>query len=113
MPTYTHCLRFHRYGHHPALPSFPTRRSSDLTPTTPTLSEAEALTVVVPETVAPDAGDVMLTASGATVRSEEHTSELQSQFHLVCRLLLEKKKKGTPCDLVGFTRAATCPARDA
>src|SRR5689334_24154749 len=29
----------------------------------------------------------------AFVRSEEHTSELQSQFHLVCRLLLEKKKK--------------------
>src|SRR6267143_6061424 len=29
----------------------------------------------------------------ATTRSEEHTSELQSQFHLVCRLLLEKKKK--------------------
>src|SRR5689334_23989439 len=28
-------------------------------------------------------------------RSEEHTSELQSQFHLVCRLLLEKKKKLT------------------
>src|SRR5689334_24841534 len=28
-------------------------------------------------------------------RSEEHTSELQSQFHLVCRLLLEKKKKKT------------------
>src|SRR5689334_23486246 len=26
-------------------------------------------------------------------RSEEHTSELQSQFHLVCRLLLEKKKR--------------------
>src|SRR5689334_24463127 len=31
----------------------------------------------------------------ADVRSEEHTSELQSQFHLVCRLLLEKKKKKT------------------
>src|SRR5438309_5182873 len=29
----------------------------------------------------------------AGARSEEHTSELQSQFHLVCRLLLEKKKK--------------------
>src|SRR6266481_6997943 len=28
-------------------------------------------------------------------RSEEHTSELQSQFHLVCRLLLEKKKTKT------------------
>src|SRR5438067_7215637 len=29
----------------------------------------------------------------AQVRSEEHTSELQSRFDLVCRLLLEKKKK--------------------
>src|SRR5689334_23765371 len=29
----------------------------------------------------------------SAARSEEHTSELQSQFHLVCRLLLEKKKK--------------------
>src|SRR2546422_11722710 len=28
-----------------------------------------------------------------TARSEEHTSELQSRLHLVCRLLLEKKKK--------------------
>src|SRR5689334_25423657 len=33
--------------------------------------------------------------AGAAQRSEEHTSELQSQFHLVCRLLLEKKKKTT------------------
>src|SRR5689334_24188925 len=32
-------------------------------------------------------------SSGSIERSEEHTSELQSQFHLVCRLLLEKKKK--------------------
>src|SRR5689334_23622517 len=31
-------------------------------------------------------------------RSEEHTSELQSQFHLVCRLLLEKKKKKKELD---------------
>src|SRR2546422_7201344 len=31
--------------------------------------------------------------SGRHVRSEEHTSELQSRLHLVCRLLLEKKKK--------------------
>src|SRR2546422_3102787 len=29
------------------------------------------------------------------VRSEEHTSELQSRLHLVCRLLLEKKKRRT------------------
>src|SRR5437870_6974826 len=33
------------------------------------------------------------TASMGMVRSEEHTSELQSRGHLVCRLLLEKKKK--------------------
>src|SRR2546430_7816048 len=32
----------------------------------------------------------------ANQRSEEHTSELQSQSNLVCRLLLEKKKKMTP-----------------
>src|SRR5207253_5588027 len=32
----------------------------------------------------------------AVVRSEEHTSELQSRGHLVCRLLLEKKKQLTP-----------------
>src|SRR5690348_17493928 len=32
-------------------------------------------------------------ASSTSARSEEHTSELQSPVHLVCRLLLEKKKK--------------------
>src|ERR1039458_6743078 len=31
-----------------------------------------------------------------TMRSEEHTSELQSLRHLVCRLLLEKKRSSTP-----------------
>src|SRR5436309_1770808 len=40
----------------------PSRR--DWTPAVPTLSEAEVLTVVVPETVAPEEGDVMLTAGG-------------------------------------------------
>src|SRR2546429_5105638 len=33
------------------------------------------------------------------LRSEEHTSELQSRLHLVCRLLLEKKKNNTQCDV--------------
>src|SRR2546427_9601740 len=36
-----------------------------------------------------------LTCSRSPARSEEHTSELQSQSNLVCRLLLEKKKKNT------------------
>src|SRR5438309_5452329 len=39
-----------------------------------------------------DRGEV-LGAADIHMRSEEHTSELQSQFHLVCRLLLEKKKQ--------------------
>src|SRR3712207_9394962 len=35
----------------------------------------------------------LLKLAGETCRSEEHTSELQSRQYLVCRLLLEKKKK--------------------
>src|SRR3989442_11207514 len=44
------------------------------------------------------AGDAFRLPLGQTksIRSEEHTSELQSRPHLVCRLLLEKKKKITP-----------------
>src|SRR5438309_7735634 len=42
----------------------------------------------------PGTGKTLLAKAVASeTRSEEHTSELQSQFHLVCRLLLEKKKK--------------------
>src|SRR5690625_7011076 len=37
--------------------------------------------------------DCMLRSSSGDPRSEEHTSELQSRGHLVCRLLLEKKKR--------------------
>src|SRR5256885_5342591 len=38
-------------------------------------------------------------ASGSSARSEEHTSELQSPCNLVCRLLLEKKKKKSDMNL--------------
>src|SRR2546422_5263115 len=41
-------------------------------------------------------------------RSEEHTSELQSRLHLVCRLLLEKKKK---CILEGSRFSSSCTRR--
>src|SRR5690625_5434560 len=37
--------------------------------------------------------EYIVTSSEIDARSEEHTSELQSRGHLVCRLLLEKKKK--------------------
>src|SRR5690554_7566675 len=55
------------------------------------LCRAHAETETVPLTlpVSPRAGYL----AGAAFRSEEHTSELQSRPHLVCRLLLEKKKK--------------------
>src|SRR2546422_8536444 len=39
-----------------------------------------------------ESGPRAYTAAGSFLRSEEHTSELQSRLHLVCRLLLEKKK---------------------
>src|SRR5438876_1849834 len=38
-------------------------------------------------------GDMPLRNASRVLRSEEHTSELQSPVHLVCRLLLEKKKQ--------------------
>src|SRR3989442_11173024 len=45
----------------------------------------------------PKSGPIRIIALGLMVaRSEEHTSELQSRPHLVCRLLLEKKKTKAP-----------------
>src|SRR2546430_5957570 len=46
-------------------------------------------------------------------RSEEHTSELQSQSNLVCRLLLEKKKKKDIClnQMQGYCHVVTVVAR--
>src|SRR2546422_6592133 len=49
--------------------------------------------IVEPRQTLPILANVLLEADGE--RSEEHTSELQSRLHLVCRLLLEKKKKKT------------------
>src|SRR2546422_2237354 len=46
------------------------------------------------------------------LRSEEHTSELQSRLHLVCRLLLEKKKKSDPDNFaIDLRRASASRAR--
>src|SRR5690348_17685206 len=57
-----------------------------------------------------------LLGRGDAARSEEHTSELQSPVHLVCRLLLEKKKKNVisntrPVLLSLTTSAATYSCR--
>src|SRR2546427_1931406 len=43
------------------------------------------------------------------LRSEEHTSELQSQSNLVCRLLLEKKKKNQVKSFLNMSLGATLP----
>src|SRR5438552_9952239 len=67
------------------LHSFPTRRSSDLVSKVGVANLPDSLWGVGWQ-----ADNLMRT--GGTTRSEEHTSELQSPDHLVCRLLLEKKK---------------------
>src|SRR2546422_3780944 len=48
--------------------------------------------VQLPRLVQRECGDEQVDRAGDADRSEEHTSELQSRLHLVCRLLLEKKK---------------------
>src|SRR5207253_9354866 len=90
---------FQCYGHHPHLHSFPTRRSSDLPIDLPDLDSAD-MQETSQEEYCENCGRVMVLKRGrfgqfmaCTGRSEEHTSELQSRGHLVCRLLLEKKKK--------------------
>src|SRR5689334_25441595 len=59
----------------------------------PISSAAGSPATLIFSTPKPSATRVRALATVSGVRSEEHTSELQSQFHLVCRLLLEKKKK--------------------
>src|SRR5207249_7931118 len=98
------------YATPPYLYSFPTRRSSDLiviiamentpysavfgsgTPSTCPTSSAPFLCSMLPvSSTVPSMNNYGATSADGN-RSEEHTSELQSRFDLVCRLLLEKKK---------------------
>src|SRR5947209_16323091 len=58
-----------------------------------TASQLFSLTCETEETLAPDIGLPGRDWYKNLIRSEEHTSELQSRQYLVCRLLLEKKKK--------------------
>src|SRR5439155_13567151 len=102
---------FHLSADHQDLHSFPTRRSSDLLDARSGRGEVDH---VRPEHLAgkfeggaspcrgfveqrydrrPTQGWRTRHDDRNAVRSEEHTSELQSRGHLVCRLLLEKKKR--------------------
>src|SRR5205085_9435739 len=106
-------LLFSSYHAHRDLHSFPTRRSSDLRPIAPTAistryragsrKSAPGLSWPIVPTgwPIPSIGRELRAKSkincptrctNGSRRSEEHTSELQSQSNLVCRLLLEKKK---------------------
>src|SRR5690606_41773238 len=89
------------YRAHRDLHSFPTRRSSDLSPTTSSSSSCTPPTSWWATTSRSVARRPATSASSPnSVRSEEHTSELQSRENLVCRLLLEKKKfNTTPLEL--------------
>src|SRR5687768_18056109 len=58
----------------------------------PSATSSAALRIAVARTFG-SSPSAALTSAAAALRSEEHTSELQSRLHLVCRLLLEKKKK--------------------
>src|SRR5699024_12881431 len=106
----------HDYVGSRQLPSFPTRRSSDLgddcmVSAAQKVKEVVSIPVVACGNITPENGERILARGDADLiaigrgliadpelvnklreRSEEHTSELQSRFDLVCRLLLEKKK---------------------
>src|SRR5207244_11192765 len=103
---YTHAYSAPRASH-----PFPTRRSSDLhaPAAVPEICRGKPMALVIGHRGAPalaqentiagflaaarlGADGVELDVRRTADRSEEHTSELQSPDHLVCRLLLEKKK---------------------
>src|SRR5207249_10458030 len=81
---------FYYSGHHRDLHSFPTRRSSDLPAPSPSRGGPVRRHQPGAHSRAVSSGR---RRRPLLTRSEEHTSELQSRFDLVCRLLLEKKKK--------------------
>src|SRR5438874_5880719 len=96
---------FYYYRHHRDLHSFPTRRSSDLRTADSRCSSCSTARPP-PSRISARASSRAASAAFAKApsgrspfsspwrrRSEEHTSELQSRRDLVCRLLLEKKKR--------------------
>src|SRR5205823_14860710 len=97
-------------GDHLALHSFPTRRSSDLK-----VDFRVNLDAALPKLMVTDIKRLQQIIKNllsnafkfthvGNVRSEEHTSELQSLAYLVCRLLLEKKKNLEQSQLITLRR---------
>src|SRR5258705_2004589 len=94
---------FKGHGDPEDLPSSPTRRSPDPPMLTGT---AKPQTIHDFHNFPEPLYRLRYPAPGAPERSEEHTSELQSLRHLVCRLLLEKKK-------IQDTSVRNCSSTDA
>src|SRR5206468_12678509 len=100
----TFSLLFQSSHDHPHLHSFPARRSSDLAQITEVYHVIEGNGTLVTGGTLDNPREIPVenpvvtvlngpSTGGSGIRSEEHTSELQSRSDLVCRLLLEKKKK--------------------
>src|SRR5205085_12115417 len=92
-----HCVCFCGSGYPRVLHPFPTRRSSDLVgrvvgSAAGIRADAGGVVAQRPRHVALRPVRADQRGGPVAVRSEEHTSELQSQSNLVCRLLREKKK---------------------
>src|SRR5438034_8624732 len=95
---------FECHAYHRDLHSFPTRRSSDL-------SERARTVYVMTKHAIEGLTKAMAVELAPKGRSEEHTSELQSHSDLVCRLLLEKKKKRIRRDDKERTPTIDVPSR--
>src|SRR5439155_21482131 len=87
-----------RYAYHRDLHSFPTRRSSDL---------FKLIRCNQHSLGYPHGQNSRVATPYHAGRSEEHTSELQSRGHLVCRLLLEKKNQQIKVPEALFTGASS------
>src|SRR5205085_4341317 len=102
---------FSRSRHHRDLHSFPTRRSSDL-PASPRArcTPTSRARTTCSSRCSTTASTGRRQSPPKCSRSEEHTSELQSQSNLVCRLLLEKKNQ-KPAPASTRTNTHATPAR--
>src|ERR1039457_7324222 len=97
----------------PAVSASPTAFTTRRTTVAPSASASRTIPQPLPPTPSPPGGNAKDRGAGAVFpscwRSEEHTSELQSPCNLVCRLLLEKKKKNQTHNRALVTAATTPP----
>src|SRR5699024_11299753 len=106
-------ISFYSYRPLRNVPSFPTRRSSDLQVSAALVRDLPEALKINGSGIGTGSGDnqlwmvlhcqllhLIVIDVALVIRSEEHTSELQSRFDLVCRLLLEKKKCELQCKRV-------------